>query len=83
MKKIVALVSVLGLAALGLAVLAGYVKTVEKAEAKSAWNVIDGSPALGLTGYKVVEIEGHRYVVTRVHYGVSTVHAESCPCKAR
>lgn len=77
MKKIVALVSVLGLAAL-----AGCVQTEEKAETKSAWNLIDRSFG-GMTGYKVVEIEGHRYIVTRIHYGVSTIHAESCPCKAR
>ena len=78
MKKIVALVSVLGLAAL-----AGCVQTEDKAETKSAWNVIDHSSGWGLAAYKVVEIEGHRYIVTRIHYGVSTIHAESCPCKAR
>jgi len=78
MKKIAVLVSVLG-----LAVLTGCIKAEEKTEMKSAWNIIDSCSAWGSTGYKVVEIEGHRYVVTRAHYGVSTIHAESCPCKAR
>ena len=78
MKKIVAIVS-----ALGLAALAGCVKTEDKAETESAWNLIDNSSRWGMAAYKVVEIEGHRYIVTRIHYGVSTIHAESCPCKAR
>lgn len=78
MKKLMVAIAICS-----MAVMTGCIRAEEAVEVKNAWNVIAGDTAWGSTAYKVVEIEGHRYIVTRVQRGVSVVHAESCPCKAK
>lgn len=52
-------------------------------DTNNSWNVIDkGTATFGLTMYKVVKIEGHRYIVFRAIKAVSAIHSESCSCKS-
>jgi len=78
MKKLMVAVAICS-----MAVMTGCIKAEDTAEANNAWNVVDNSSAWGSTGYKVVEIEGHKYIVVRSTRGVAVIHAESCPCKAK
>ena len=36
---------------------------------------------VGIGSVRVVEVEGHDYVVLKMGYGGGIVHAESCQCK--
>ena len=56
--------------------LAGCIKWEETPEYDNAWAMhCDGI----LT--KVVQIDGHKYIILRGTYGGDIIHAESCDCK--
>ena len=56
--------------------LTGCIKTVDSKEADEAWtNHGDFSWT------KVVEIEGHKYILMDGVYSGTIIHAESCPCR--
>ena len=56
--------------------LAGCIKCEETPEYDNAWATHSGGM---LT--KVVQIEGHKYIILRGPYGGNIIHAESCDCK--
>lgn len=41
----------------------------------------DNTQRVGFGSIRVVEVEGHDYVVLKMGYGCGIVHAESCECK--
>ena len=41
----------------------------------------DKTQRVGIGSIRVVEVEGHDYVVFKMGYGGGIVHAESCECK--
>ena len=56
--------------------LAGCIKCEEALEYDNAWAMHGGGV---LT--KVVQIEGHKYIIVRGTYSGNIIHAESCDCK--
>ena len=56
--------------------LAGCIKTVDSKEAEEAWTN-HGNACFT----KVVEIEGHKYILMDGSYSGTVIHAESCHCR--
>ena len=56
--------------------LTGCIKCEETPEYDNAWAMHSCSMMT-----KVVQIEGHRYIILRGPYAGTIIHAESCDCK--